>query len=81
MRTKPIGEHHTPLTGLRVLVVEDDYSIADEICSSLREHGSGIVGMPGEFSGCVRLAKPVNLRVLLRAVQSACAGKLALQEG
>lgn len=120
------------LAGLRVLVVEDDYFIADEVCSTLREHGAEIVGpapnvatglqlvksepldcavldinlqgdlafgiaselrrrgtpaifatgydvsiLPGEFSDCVRLQKPVNLRDLLKAVQAACARKQA----
>jgi DNA-binding response OmpR family regulator len=133
MRTKAISENS--LTGLRVLVVEDDYFIADEICSALREHGAEIVGpspdveagmqlvksreidcavldinlrgrlafglaselrrrgtpaifatgydesmLPGEFSGCIRLEKPVHLRALLQAVQSVCARKQALQE-
>lgn len=132
MKAQPISEMKTPLAGLRILVVEDDYFIADEICSTLREHGAEIVGpspdveaglqlvesepidcavldinlqgnlafgiatelrrrgtpaifatgydvsvLPGEFSGCVRLEKPVNLRALLQAVQSACAGKSA----
>jgi len=131
MKADPIREK-APLAGLRILVVEDDYFIADEICSTLREHGAEIVGpspnveaglqlvksepldcavldinlqgnlafgiaselkrrgtpaifatgydmsvLPGEFSGSVRLEKPVNLRALLQAVQSACAKKRA----
>ncbi|HEY5761183.1 MAG TPA: response regulator [Steroidobacter sp.] len=131
MKAEPIREQAL-LTGLRILVVEDDYFIADEICSTLREHGAEVVGpspnvetglqlvksepldcavldinlqgnlafgiaselqrrgtpaifatgydmsvLPGEFSGCVRLEKPVNLRALLQAVQSACAKKRA----
>ncbi|MFC4308866.1 response regulator [Steroidobacter flavus] len=43
MRTHPIRAK-IPLDGIRVLVVEDDYFIADEICSTLREHGAEIVG-------------------------------------
>ena len=120
-------ESDVPLDGLRVLVVEDDYFIADEICATLRAHGAEVVGpspnvkhgldlvkqhsidcavldinlrgdlafglaselrlrgtpaifatgynesvLPGEFRGCVRLEKPVNLPALLRAVRSAC---------
>ena len=112
------------LDGMRVLVVEDDYFIADEICSALRAHGAEVIGpspdvehgrrlarseaidcavldinlhgdlafslaselrergtpaifatgydhsvLPEEFSGVVRLEKPVNLRALLQAVQ------------
>jgi DNA-binding response OmpR family regulator len=33
-----------PLEGLRVLVVEDDYFIAAEMCSALRKAGAEIVG-------------------------------------
>jgi DNA-binding response OmpR family regulator len=116
-----------PLAGLRVLVVEDDYFIADEICSTLRQGGAEVLGpapdvehgldmvkseridcavldinlhgdlafdladelrkrgtpsifatgydqsvLPSAFSGSVRLEKPVNLKALLRAVQSVC---------
>lgn len=44
MRPNPIAENELSLAGLRVLVVEDDYFIAEEICSTLREHGAEIVG-------------------------------------
>ncbi|WP_157994378.1 response regulator [Peristeroidobacter agariperforans] len=136
MRPNPKGDNQLSLAGLRVLVVEDDYFIAEEICSTLREHGAQIVGpapdvehglqlvksreidcavldinlqgdlafglaqelrqrgtpaifatgydvsvLPGEFSGYIRLEKPVNLRALLQAVQSAGARRQpALQE-
>src|SRR5690349_18103981 len=36
--------HDTPLSGLRVLVVEDDYFIADELCSTLRNNGAEVLG-------------------------------------
>ncbi len=132
MRNHPTGAR-IPLDGLRVLVVEDDYFIADEICSTLRENGAEVVGpspdverslqlirskeidcavldinlqgsfafglanelrqrgtpaifatgydvsvLPSEFSGCVRLEKPVSLRGLLRAVEAACGHRRAL---
>jgi DNA-binding response OmpR family regulator len=133
MKTKRIAENNTgQLTGLRVLVVEDDYFIADEICSTLRDHGAEIVGpspnveqglllvrtqaldcavldinlqgsyafgiaselrhrgtpaifatgydvsvLPKEFSGFVRLEKPLNLHALLQAVRAACSSKQA----
>jgi DNA-binding response OmpR family regulator len=32
------------LTGFKVLVVEDDYLIAKEIASTLREHGATVIG-------------------------------------
>lgn len=44
MSPTPISEDQLPLAGLRVLVVEDDYFIAEEICSTLREHGAEIIG-------------------------------------
>jgi DNA-binding response OmpR family regulator len=135
MRAKTIEANEAPIAGLRVLVVEDDYFIAEEICSTLREHGAEIVGpspdvegglhllqsqpidcavldinlqgtlafdiagelrrrgtpaifatgyhrsvLPDEFNGCVQLEKPVNLRALLQAVQSACARKQPPQQ-
>lgn len=135
MKPDPVSENTLPLAGLRVLVAEDDYFIAEEICSTLREHGAAVVGpapnverglqlidsyeidcavldvnlqgdftfdiaeelsrrgtpaifatgyavsvLPSEFSGSVRLEKPVNLRALLQAVQSACSRKPALRE-
>jgi DNA-binding response OmpR family regulator len=44
MTTKPAAETRTPLAGLRVLVVEDDYFIADEICTTLRNGGAEVLG-------------------------------------
>jgi len=42
------------LFGRRVLVVEDDYFIADEICRALRDHGAQIVGpAPSLLAGLV----------------------------
>ena len=37
-------ENAAPLAGLRVLVVEDDYFIADEICTTLRNGGAEVLG-------------------------------------
>jgi len=133
--TQSISEKTVPLNGVRVLVAEDDYFIAEEICSTLRKHGAEVVGplpeleraltlvrsqpvdcavldinlqgsfafdlaselrergtpaifttgydasvLPNELRSCVRLEKPVNLRALLQAVQSACARHAAPQE-
>lgn len=47
----------TPLTGLRVLVIEDDYFIAEEICSTLREHGAEIVGPSPDVAKGLQLVK------------------------
>ncbi|HEY0681349.1 MAG TPA: response regulator [Steroidobacter sp.] len=125
MTTQRTMDDKVTLGGMRVLVVEDDYFIAAEICNTLRAHGAEVVGpspdvehglrlakseridcavldinlqgtlafnlanelrergtpaifatgydgsvLPGEFSGSVRLEKPVNLNALLRAVQT-----------
>lgn len=44
MTTKVDSDYTAPLTGLRVLVVEDDYFIADEICTTLRNGGAEVLG-------------------------------------
>src|SRR5688500_2703610 len=44
MATKLATENTAPLAGLRVLVVEDDYFIADEICTTLRDGGAEVLG-------------------------------------
>lgn len=44
MTTKPAADSSGPLAGLRVLVVEDDYFIADEICTTLRAGGAEVLG-------------------------------------
>jgi DNA-binding response OmpR family regulator len=44
MTTKLATENTAPLAGLRVLVVEDDYFIADEICTTLRNGGAEVLG-------------------------------------
>ncbi|HET9444964.1 MAG TPA: hypothetical protein VFO35_01815, partial [Steroidobacteraceae bacterium] len=42
MRPATIGNR--PLQGLSVLVVEDDYFIAIEMCSALRAAGADVIG-------------------------------------
>ena len=44
MTTKLAIGDRAPLAGLRVLVVEDDYFIADEICTTLRNGGAEVLG-------------------------------------
>jgi DNA-binding response OmpR family regulator len=44
MTTKLESANTAPLAGLRVLVVEDDYFIADEICTTLRNGGAEVLG-------------------------------------
>jgi DNA-binding response OmpR family regulator len=41
---KEAAAHNRPLLGLRVLVVEDDYFIALELCHALRQAGAEVVG-------------------------------------
>ncbi len=57
MTTKATIEAMTPLAGLRVLVVEDDYFIADEICTTLRNSGAEIVGPSPDLEHGLRLVK------------------------
>lgn len=45
------------LLGRRVLVVEDDYFIADEICRTLRDHGAEIVGPAPSLGAGLVLAR------------------------
>src|SRR5437868_6049611 len=44
-----------PLSGRRVLVVEDEYFLADDIVEVLRELGAGIVGPVGELEEATNL--------------------------
>jgi DNA-binding response OmpR family regulator len=39
-----IGDEGVELAGLRLLVVEDDYLVAADMCSSLRRRGADIMG-------------------------------------
>jgi DNA-binding response OmpR family regulator len=39
-----IADEGTELAGLRLLVVEDDYLVAADMCSSLRRRGAAIMG-------------------------------------
>lgn len=43
-----------PLAGLRVLVVEDEYFLADELKHTLVEAGAGMVRLSGEFLDAMR---------------------------
>ncbi|NGM46395.1 response regulator [Rhodobacter sp. SGA-6-6] len=44
------------LAGLRVLVVEDDFLLAEDVCECLRSEGAGIVGPAGTVEQAVTLA-------------------------
>lgn len=57
MTTKATAEAMAPLAGLRVLVVEDDYFIADEICTTLRNSGAEIIGPSPDLEHGLRLVR------------------------
>ena len=44
-----------PLTGRRVLVIEDEYFLADDIARALRELGARVVGPVGELEEAMSL--------------------------
>lgn len=44
MTTKATSGNKALLSGLRVLVVEDDYFIAEEMCNTLRNSGAEVLG-------------------------------------
>ena len=61
MTTKQAAENSAPLAGLRVLVVEDDYFIADEICTTLRDGGAEVLGPAPDIEHGLNLAKNERL--------------------
>jgi DNA-binding response OmpR family regulator len=60
-----IGEG-APLAGLRVLVVEDDYFIAHEICTTLRNSGAEVLGPSPSIEHSLALIRtePLDCAVL-----------------
>lgn len=56
MATGTIG-----LTGLRVLVVEDNFLLADLIADTLRRYGCVVVGPAGDVAMAVKLAREAEL--------------------
>src|SRR3546814_355161 len=56
MPTGPTGLH-----GLRVLVVEDNFLLADVIADTLREYGCEVVGPAGDVAMAVKLAREAEL--------------------
>ena len=61
-----VAGHEPGLDNHRVLVVEDEYFIADDLCTVLRAHGARVVGPVGRGDEAVALldAAPVDLAVL-----------------
>jgi CheY-like chemotaxis protein len=53
MPLRPVRSN--PLAGRRVLVVEDEYFLADDIVRALRALGAGIVGPCGELEDAKRM--------------------------
>lgn len=61
MTTKSMPVDKAPLTGLRVLVVEDDYFIAAEICTALRDHGAEVIGPAPDVEHGLDLVKSQHI--------------------
>ena len=61
---RQMGGPGEELTGLRLLVVEDDYLVAADLCNSLRRRGASIVGPAGNMR---------RGRELMRAERPDCA--------
>lgn len=49
------------LTGLKVLVVEDNFLLADLIADTLRRYGCEVVGPAGDVAMAVKLAREAEL--------------------
>jgi DNA-binding response OmpR family regulator len=49
------------LSGLRVLVVEDEYMVADDICTTLEDFGCHVVGPVGRIDKALDLVRKGNL--------------------
>jgi CheY-like chemotaxis protein len=54
-----------PLTGLRVLVVEDEYFLADDIEQILKAHGAEIVMLSGTVADAISRIKADGFEVAL----------------
>jgi DNA-binding response OmpR family regulator len=53
------------LTGTRVLVVEDDYFIAAEICGALRRRGATIIGPASDIAHGTALARAQSIEIAI----------------
>jgi len=51
----------TPLGGYRILVIEDEYFLAEDICSVLRGLGAYIVGPAGEIAEAIGIVNSGEL--------------------
>lgn len=43
------------LTGCRILVIEDEYFLAEDICTALKELGADIIGPAGDLADATRI--------------------------
>lgn len=77
MRMREATARARPLLGLRVLVVEDDYFIAPEMCGALRDRGAEVVGPARDVQGGLAAirSQPLDCAVLDINLQ----GRLAFQ--
>jgi hypothetical protein len=53
-----------PLTGCRVLIVEDEWFLADDLRVALKSLGANQI--PAQFADVIRWEKPIDPQVVLR---------------
>jgi DNA-binding response OmpR family regulator len=51
-----MSDRHNRLSGCRVLIVEDEYFLANDLEEALKSHGASIVGPFGDFDAAYRRA-------------------------
>src|SRR5262245_22360744 len=51
----------TPLEGRRILVIEDEYFLAEDICSVLRGLGADIIGPAGEVGDAIGIMNSAEI--------------------
>ena len=64
---KPVSESLSPLTGRRVLVIEDEYFIADDIAHALASRGAEVIGPLADLADAKELLnhdKPIDAALL-----------------
>jgi CheY-like chemotaxis protein len=60
-------DRQPPLKGRRILVIEDEYFLAEDICSVLRDLGADVIGPAGEVEdaiGIVNSGEVIDAAVL-----------------
>ncbi len=55
------GADQKDLAGLRVLIVEDEYYLADDLANTLRSRGADVVGPVGTLEDAIRALETENL--------------------